>query len=195
MKVIVLRGQYNTGKTIVLRLLYAQLANFPLTAAEHIVGKRAICRDEDFFKMHMKRFDKVTNDIITSGASRNVDYNDFSSLLELNNKKILLISHSVKSDEFKTVFKAIQNLRPSVVVFCAKERETNNTVYQELHRFLLSLPDEDYLEIPIQRIKSDQMEAQKTEYATDLFNIIVRLAEGQSLSEIAYHENKKPKFL
>jgi len=70
MKVIVLRGQYNTGKTIVLRLLYSQLSKFPFTSGEHTVGKRQMNRDEDVFKLHIKRFDRVTNEIISSGARR-----------------------------------------------------------------------------------------------------------------------------
>lgn len=57
MKVIVLRGQYNTGKTIVLRLLYAQLANFLLSDEQHTLGKRLLTRGEELFNWYMSRFE------------------------------------------------------------------------------------------------------------------------------------------
>lgn len=161
----------------------------------HTLGKHLLTRGEELFDWHLPRFESLTNDIIVSGSTKNTDHHDFSAELQLNNERILLVSYSVRSKEFKNIYNKIPKIKPSVVVFCAKGKDRNNTVYKELDEFLLSVPGEDYLEIPIQRIQSDQLRVHKNEYATDLFNIIVRVAEGQSFEEMAYHENKKIRFL
>lgn len=185
MDVIIVRGQYNTGKTIIMRLLYHKLCKYEFV--QNLGGNKAVGNDAS-------QFFKTTQDIISQGATKLADSNDFSARLLINGKKLQLVSHSVNSDEFKSVLSFLELFNPDIVVFCAKEKEIGNTAYSVLQKKLLDVPGENYLEVPVYSIKSDRIESSKNKIADDLLNLILRISAGESLEDIGYHDTEKPFF-
>lgn len=91
MNVIVISGNYNSGKTIIARMLYAQMVRF-----------NSILKNTPNENFLLDHFEKETLEKISSGARKNVkDFQDFSNYIVINEKVIYFISHSVYSDEFR----------------------------------------------------------------------------------------------
>lgn len=184
MKVIILRGKYHTGKTIVLIMLLEKFYNFKYTDKNYVYNysKSNIKDYSNIFGSNI--FDSRIKRKISATPEKKIDRDDFFAIFEIDGKKVLLISYSTTTDDFKKIFQEILNIKPHLILFCTKEIEQPKTIYVGLQDFLKKIKPQNYLEVPIYKVRSTEIYNAKKLVADKLFNVIIRTVNGETLSEL-----------